>query len=186
MPRLELLAALITSRLVHCVKEALETLNKVNINKVYFWSDSFTTLFWIKSVNKQWKLFVENRVKHIGELVPPDRWFYCSTDDNPADIPTGGLEFSELRESSKWWFRPFWLRLPEASWPDQPEGMKSPTDECISEMKAEDRKLFKTAGLSEQNCEEEIIVMQAESKHVVIDSDSLINYERYGTYSRLL
>ena len=30
------------------------------------------------------------------------------------------------------------------------------------------------------------IVMQAESKHVVIDSDSLINYERYGIYSRLL
>ena len=28
--------------------------------------------------------------------------------------------------------------------------------------------------------------MQAESKHAVIDSDSLINYERYGTYSRLL
>ena len=53
-------------------------------------------------------------------------------------------------------------------------------------MKAEDRKLFKTAGLSEQNGEEEIIVMQAESKHLVIDSDSLINYERYGTYSRLL
>ena len=62
--------------------------------------------------------------------------------------------------------------------------MKSHTDECISEMKAEDRKLFKTAGLSEQNGEEEIIVMQAESKH--LDSDSLINYERYGTYSRLL
>ena len=51
VPRLELLAALITSRSVHCVKEALETLNKVNINKVYFWSDSFTTLFWIKGVN---------------------------------------------------------------------------------------------------------------------------------------
>ena len=186
VPRLELLAALITSRLVHCVKEALETLNRVNINKVYFWSDSFTTLFWIKGVNKQWKLFVENRVQDIRELAPPDRWFYCSTDDNPADIPTRGLEFSKLRESSKWWFGPFWLRLPEASWPDQPEVMKSPTDECISEMKAEDRKLFKTAGLPEQNCGEEIIVMQAEGKRVVIDSDSFINYERYGTYSRLL
>ena len=186
VPRLELSAALITSRLVHCVKEALETLNKVNINKVYFWSDSFTTLFWIKGVNKQWKLFVENRVKDIRELAPPDRWFYCSADDNPADIPTRGLEFSKLRESSKWWFGPFWLRLPEASWPDQPEVMKSPTDECISEMKAEDRKLFKTAGLPEQNCGEEIIVMQAEGKRVVIDSDSFINYERYGTYSRLL
>ena len=94
---------------------------------------------------------MENRVKDIRELAPPDRWFYCSTDDNPADIPTRGLEFSKLRESSKWWFGPFWLRLPEASWPDQPEVMKSPTDECISEMKAEDRKLFKTAGLYEQS-----------------------------------
>ena len=89
------------------LKEALETLNKVNINKVYFWSDSFTTLFWIKGVRK---LFVENRVKNIRELAPPDRWFYCSTDDNPAYIPTRGLEFSKLRERSKWWFRPFWLR----------------------------------------------------------------------------
>ena len=134
-PRLELLAAFTTSRLVHCVKEALETINKVNINKVYFWSDSFTTLFWIKGVNKHWKLFVENRVKDMRELAAPDRWFYCSTNDNPANGPTRGLEFSKLSESSKWWFGPFWLRLPEASWPEQPEVMKSPTDECISEMK---------------------------------------------------
>ena len=68
VPRLELLAALITSRSVHCVKEALETLNKVNIDKVYFWPESFTTLFWIKGVNKQWKMFVENQVKDIREL----------------------------------------------------------------------------------------------------------------------
>ena len=185
VPRLELLAALITSRLVHCVKEALETLNKVNIDKVHFWSDSFTTLFWIKGVNKQSKMFVENRVKDIRELAPPDQWFYCSTDDNPANIPTHGLQFSKLRECCKWWFKPFWLRLPEASWPDQPDVMKSPTDECVSEMKAEDRKLIKAVRLPEQSCEEEIIVMQAECKHV-IDSDPLINYERYGTYSRLL
>ena len=52
-------------------------------------------------------------------------------------------------------------------------------------MKAEDRKLFKAVGLPEQSCEEEIIVMQAECKHVIY-SDRLINYERYGTYSRLL
>ena len=57
---------------------------------------------------------------------PPHRWFYCSTDDNPADIPTRGTKFSELLECSKWWFGPFWLQLPEALWPDQPEVMKSP------------------------------------------------------------
>ena len=139
-----------------------------------FFGHAVHNIIWIKGVNKQWKLFVENRVKDIRELALPDRWFYCSADDNPADIPTRGLEFSKLHESSKWWFGPFWLRLPEASWPDQPEVMKSPTDECISEMKAEGKKLFKTAGLSEQNCEEEIFVMQAESKHVVIDSDSMM------------
>ena len=115
IPRLELLAALITARLVNCVKIALEKLMKVKLdqNQQYFWSDSLTTLFWIRGENKQWKMFVENRVKEIRKIAPTDRWLYCNTMDNPADIPTRGIKFSELHYCTKWWIGPDWLALPE-------------------------------------------------------------------------
>ena len=48
VPRLELLAFLISSRLVTRVRSALSPV--VNIEEIYRWSDSTTTLHWIKGV----------------------------------------------------------------------------------------------------------------------------------------
>lgn len=58
IPRLELLAALIGSRLTHKIIEALEFENV----PTYFWSDSSTVLAWIHR-DLQWGTFVHNRVK---------------------------------------------------------------------------------------------------------------------------
>ena len=61
IPRLELLSALILSRLITTVEEALKPL--VAIEKIYCWTDSTTALHWIIGTNKEWKTFVEYRVK---------------------------------------------------------------------------------------------------------------------------
>ena len=100
VPRLELLASLISSRLVTRVKSALSPV--VNIEEIYHWSDSTTTLHWIKGVERQYKQFVENRVTEVQSKVSPEFWSFCPGLENPADIPTQGLSVEALLKSNLW------------------------------------------------------------------------------------
>ena len=50
IPHLELLAALILARLVSRVQAALEPI--VNVDDIFCWTDSMTTLCWIQGVDK--------------------------------------------------------------------------------------------------------------------------------------
>ena len=95
--RLELLSALILSRLITTVEEALKPL--VAIERIYCWTDSTTALHWIIGTNKEWKTFVENRIKEIRSCVPPSSWNHCPGTENPADIPSRGTSASRLSES---------------------------------------------------------------------------------------
>ena len=88
IPSLELLSALILSRLITTVEETLKPL--VAIEKIYCWTDSTTALHWIIGTSKEWKTFVENRVKEIRSCVPPSSWNHCPGTGNPADIPSRG------------------------------------------------------------------------------------------------
>ena len=63
VPRVELLGNLVVSRLVANVSRALE--GDLCINKVVCWTDSQITLAWIKSIDKEFDAFVENRVVEI-------------------------------------------------------------------------------------------------------------------------
>ena len=58
LPRLELLGALISSRLASAVERAVSSC--IIINSVYCQTDSITALFWIIGVDKEFKQFVEN------------------------------------------------------------------------------------------------------------------------------
>ena len=68
------------------VKKALPV--EVNITKFVCWSDSKVALWWIKSVNKNWKVWVENILTEIRENIQVDCWCYVPTEFNPADITT--------------------------------------------------------------------------------------------------
>ena len=81
-PRLELLGATILSRLVYNILEVLPTQPQV-----YCWTDSMTVLCWIKN-HRQWKQYVQIRVKEIHKLVDKDNWRFCPGTMNPADIRT--------------------------------------------------------------------------------------------------
>ena len=63
LPRLELLEALISSRLASAVERAVSSC--IIVNSVYCWTDLITALFWNKDVNKEFKQLVENRVAEI-------------------------------------------------------------------------------------------------------------------------
>ncbi|UYV69200.1 hypothetical protein LAZ67_6002808 [Cordylochernes scorpioides] len=91
IPRLELLACLIGSRLLSTVKRSL---NITDI-KEFYWTDSTAVLAWIKR-EEIWNTFVGNRIREIRELTLPNNWRHIQ---------------------SKWWEGPNWLYERENKWP---------------------------------------------------------------------
>ena len=88
---------LLLSRLIVSVKKALSV--EVNITKVVCLSDSKVGLGWTKSVNKKWKVWIENRLSEIRENIRVDCWRYVPTECNPADIAkrcNKKVKFSEV------------------------------------------------------------------------------------------
>ena len=106
VPKLELMSCLLLSRLIVSVRKALSV--QVKTLNVVSWSDSKVSLYWVKSVTKKWKIWIENRVSEIRENVGVDCWRYVPTDCNPADVATRynkKLKFEEVL----WWKGPSFL-----------------------------------------------------------------------------
>lgn len=86
IPRLELCAAVLLAELYTIVRSAI----KININRVFFWTDSIITLCWINTAPHLLKTFVANRVAQIRQKTEPEQWRHVRTCDNPADILSRG------------------------------------------------------------------------------------------------
>ena len=71
--------------------------------------DSFISLSGIKTVNQEFKLFVQRRVIKIRESVKPSLWNYCNTKENPVDIITR-FRPHDLSSNFLWWEGPFFLK----------------------------------------------------------------------------
>jgi hypothetical protein len=113
LPRKELAAALAASRLLVHVCEALE----MNPKEARCFTDSMTTLQWLRKHPRTWKQWVANRVTTIHELTGPEQWRHVAGPDNPADLPSRGITAAELAGNSFWFHGPSWLLLEEAQWP---------------------------------------------------------------------
>ena len=59
-------------------------------------------------MDKEYKQFVENRVKEIRQNVPPEVWNHCSGSQNPTDLPSCGMGSDVFKQSQIWWRSPFW------------------------------------------------------------------------------
>ncbi|XP_062538061.1 uncharacterized protein LOC134206373 [Armigeres subalbatus] len=84
IPRLELQAALIGSRLARTLSESLT----IHISRRVFWSDSQDTLCWIRSDHRRYSPFVAFWVSENLELPEMAEWRYVPTDLNVADDGT--------------------------------------------------------------------------------------------------
>ena len=115
IPRLELCGALLLAQLLHHVQQVFH----LPINCIYAWTDSTIVLSWLVGNPRRFKTYVGNRVSHIMELIPPDRWNHVSGLDNPADCASRGLFPSELIDHHLWWDGPSWLKLALDCWPQQ-------------------------------------------------------------------
>ena len=158
LPRLELMAAVITARLCIYVKDAIDC----PISRIVCWTDNSSTLHWIRGSASQWKPFVTNRVMEIQSLLDPSVWRYCPGSHNPADLPSRGLSVSQLRESQLWWKGPSWLQELHKDWPEDLRS-KSPNEAVQVERKS-----------------------KAIGSCVVQTREPFIDYARFSKYSRLL
>lgn len=106
LPRLELLGAVILSRLT----KKLLSIIPFKINEIYLWSDSTIVLSWINSDPSRWNTFVSNRIAEIQNNVPTCQWCYINTKENPADCLSRGLDASKLINFSLWFEGPTFLK----------------------------------------------------------------------------
>ena len=98
---------LLLARLITNVIESLTP--RYELLSPMCFTDSQVTLCWIRGVDKDWKPFVENRVEEIRRLVSAQHWNHCPGRDNPADIPSRGLNPVEHSLSELWRNGPDWL-----------------------------------------------------------------------------
>jgi hypothetical protein len=113
VPKLELMAMLVGSRLLRMVRKELP----VKIHGTRIWSDSICALHWAKQ-EKPATIFVRNRVKEIREQKDVV-YSYIATAENPADLPTRANTCTDLANCDLWWKGPPWLSQPESSWPNE-------------------------------------------------------------------
>ncbi|GFX48096.1 integrase catalytic domain-containing protein [Trichonephila clavipes] len=102
IPRLELSAALLLSRLVEKVVPILQ----LPIHKIWMWTDSTIALAWIKTEPHKFKTFVSNRVAEIQALSKDYHWKHVSSKDNPADLISRGCNVDELLKNEMWFSGP--------------------------------------------------------------------------------
>ncbi|XP_043661591.1 uncharacterized protein LOC122625565 [Drosophila teissieri] len=123
IPRLELQAAVLGTRLMNSVKEE----HSVVITDLVLWTDFKTVLRWI-GTHRRYKQFVGNRVAEILESSKVSQWRWVPTADNAADDATRSQKGVDLSQESRWLRGPAFLRQPGASWPGPEEGTERVPD----------------------------------------------------------
>ena len=117
IPRLELLGALILSRLMKRVNEELEKV--LELDEIICLTDSEVVLNWIQK-NREYKMYVQNRVEEVRRNTSVDSWYHVPGDENIADLPSRGCVPSHLMKlevMNRWKFGPSWMKKDKSEWP---------------------------------------------------------------------
>ena len=140
LPRLELQAAVLASRLAASVKKEMT----VDVGEIKFFSDSIIALSWIRGQPRRWKSFVANRVAEIQCQSDPADWHHIPGEHNVADKISRGIPVDQLQ--GEWRNGPEFLKSPEEQWP-------------VSQVKANAQEVDKEA-----KREEKVLIVKAEEK----------------------
>ena len=111
IPRLELQAAVLASRLAKTIQEE----SRIKFSDVMFFTDSTIVLAWIRSTFGSFKPFVSSRVGEIQSNSNPIQWRHLPGEFNAADDVWRGIPVQDLNK--RWSNGPEFLRLPESEWP---------------------------------------------------------------------
>ena len=158
--RLELLAALLATRLGNYVAEALD----VPKNKMHFFSDSLVNLMRIQASSPRiYKTWVAARITEINASSQKQNWHFCPGTSNPADIVSRGCSAEELIASDSWWKGPPWLTKRD-EWPEQPSNKKSDADRLSEEKERKKNEDFEVY-VHATNVREEHVVTRLNNKY---------------------
>lgn len=124
--RLELCGAVLLSKLLRVVHDNYSRRLPI---KIYAFTDSKVTLYWIKSSPHRWQTFVANRVVQITDNIPADNFYHVAGTDNPADILSRGVTPQKLLSHPLWLHGPQWAALHPSEWP-----LKSLQGESITDI----------------------------------------------------
>lgn len=105
IPRLELCGAALAAKLMSETSQVLG----VPKENLFGWTDSTIVLAWLRGGPSRWSTFVSNRVSDILNIIDFQHWGHVSTDTNPADCASRGLQGPELLNHLMWWNGPVWL-----------------------------------------------------------------------------
>lgn len=133
IPRLELMGNLILARLVEAVMNAVK--DNLTIGQVFCHTDSKVSLSWVKGVRKEFQTFVQNRVDEIRRKIAPEKWFYCRTDQNPADLLTRAD--NDGLSQSLWWHGPEFFQSSDVYCDQPPERGEDEIREFDHEVKVQ-------------------------------------------------
>ena len=156
IPRLELQATVLAVRLSNSILKELD----LRVNEIFFWSDSMTSLQYIKNQTKRFQTFVANRVAEIHESTTPEQWHHVPGTMNPADEGSGGVAIKHFQPGCRWWSGPSFLWQPVQQWPNA----------RVEDIRSDDKEIRKPA----------TIMFTTETSQV----DLLL--KRYSSWSRLL
>ncbi|XP_045495566.1 uncharacterized protein LOC123694234 isoform X2 [Colias croceus] len=106
LPRLELCGAVILSRLLKQVQEAL----RISNTQIFAWTDSKIVMAWLTGDPARWNVFVSNRVVEIIDNIGNKKWHHVTSENNPADIASRGENLPDLIKNKLWWNGPNWLQ----------------------------------------------------------------------------
>ncbi|XP_062538531.1 uncharacterized protein LOC134206817 [Armigeres subalbatus] len=115
IPRLELMAAVIGTRLSCTVLDSLS----FNVSKLFYHSDSRDVICWLYSDHRRYTPFVACRVSEILEATELDQWRWVPTKLNVADEGTKWGKLPDMTTDSRWFNGPQFLQQPEKEWPSQ-------------------------------------------------------------------
>ena len=121
IPRLELQAAVLATRMFKMLREELE----LNISRTYLWTDSEIVLHYLRNRKRRLQNFVAlctfNRVEEIKEDTLVEDWHHVPESLNPAEYVSREMSPSSLTADHRWLRRRDFLWNPETCWP---------TDKC--------------------------------------------------------
>lgn len=154
--RLELQATVLAVRLSNSILKELD----LQVDGTFFWSDSMTSLQYIKNQIRRFQTFVANRVAEIHESTTPEQWHHVPASMNPTDEGSRGVTIQHFQPGCQWWSGTCFLWQPEHQWPNAQ----------VEDVRSDDKEIRKPA----------TIMFATETSQV----DLLL--QRYSSWSRLL
>lgn len=132
IPRLELCGAVLVTRLMASIKNALS--ERKEIVRCHYWTDSTIVLAWLMQSPHTLKTFVANRIAKIQSETKYDDWSHVRSKSNPADLASRGIDADEIIDNALWWSGPSWLSLPNSEWPGSQPYKMTDTDSNLMQI----------------------------------------------------